>query len=135
MFPGRVGAVFSRLNKQESHRLGMPKKAPTLTAREQELELAKIEPIGTLKDFDIYELNNRRLRFRKYPWPFWLIGGMFANGVLFLVYLELTNQIKIKRKLKIIITKLENFDCLFMVRLVAGLIIHYNPSKHFTHIT
>ena len=99
MFPGRVGAVFSRLNKQESHRLGMPKKAPTLTAREQELELAKIEPIGTLKDFDIYELNNRRLRFRKYPWPFWLIGGMFANGVLFLVYLELTNQIKIKNTL------------------------------------
>jgi hypothetical protein len=67
----------------------MPQKK-RLTKRDEELELMKHEPMETLSDFDVYELNSRRLRFRKYPWPFWFIGFSFLAGVLLIVHLEMT---------------------------------------------
>jgi hypothetical protein len=40
-----------------------------------------------IKGYDISENSNTRLKFRKIPYPFWIIGGLFWLGAFFCLYL------------------------------------------------
>ena len=40
-----------------------------------------------IKGYDISENSNTRLKFRKIPYPFWIIGGLFWAGALLCLYL------------------------------------------------
>ena len=39
-----------------------------------------------IEDKDIWENNKQRLRFRKFPWPFWFIGSLWILGACWIIY-------------------------------------------------
>ena len=66
------------------------------TKEELELEQIKRTDLQLIKDFDIYENTKEKLRFRKYPWPFWFLGFAFASGTAYLLYASHTSEIQFK---------------------------------------
>jgi hypothetical protein len=78
MFAGRIGAiVMSKKNKGRRRR----------RRSEEEIELLKTCESEAIEDRDIRENSNARIRFRKIPWPFWIMGSLFILGAVFVVFM------------------------------------------------
>jgi hypothetical protein len=100
MFPGRIGALRNLYKDNSKDRLGStPKKRPW-TKEEVELQRVKIEKLDQIEDFDVYENSKTKLRFRKYPWPFWFIGFAFLAGAIYILHLSLIGKIKFKKSIQ-----------------------------------
>ena len=70
--------VLSRLAKQRDK--------PTRRKSEEMIDLLKVSRHEIIEDKDIWENNKHRLRFRKFPWPFWVVGALWILGACYLIY-------------------------------------------------
>lgn len=90
MMAGRIGAIVMARRRANN---GQPRRRPS----EEELERFKktddckrtlsYHVDRHIKGYDIPENNSTRLKFRKIPYPFWIIGGLFWLGAIFCLYL------------------------------------------------
>lgn len=39
-----------------------------------------------IEDREIWEVSQRRIRFRKFPWTFWIMGSLWLFGALYVIY-------------------------------------------------
>ncbi len=78
MLAGRIGAIVMARRRAK---MG-PRRRPS----EEELERLKKYDARAIKDGDIRENTLTRIRFRKIPWPYWIIGLLFIIGGLFCLY-------------------------------------------------
>ncbi len=93
MMVGRVAAIVMARKNAYEKRNG--KKTPRRRPSEEELERFKKQDckIGTInkverviQGHDIMENSLTRLRFRKIPWPFWIIGALFQLSAIVCLY-------------------------------------------------
>lgn len=83
--------VLSRLAKHSN------KSKPKRRRSDQELELLKLSPQQHIQDKDIWENNKTKLRFRKFPWPAWIMGSLWVLGALWCVYALHEHLFKFKK--------------------------------------
>ena len=76
---GRIGAIIMARRRA--------KLGPRRRKSEEELDRLRNYDPRVIKDNDIKETTLTRLRFRKIPWPYWIIGMLFIIGGLFCFYL------------------------------------------------
>ena len=50
------------------------------------MEKLKDMPLKELNDKDVWENSKTKLRFRKYPWVHWIVGGCWLLGVAWVLY-------------------------------------------------
>jgi len=79
MMAGRIGAIIMARRRA--------KLGPRKRASEEELDRLRNYDQRVIKDNDIKENTLTRLRFRKIPWPYWIIGMLFILGGLLCFYL------------------------------------------------
>ena len=116
---GGIAAVRKAFADNAKERLGMRKQGKGPTKEELELEEIKRTDLQLIRDFDIYENTSEKLRFRKYPWPFWFLGFAFASGASYLWYLSYTNVIKFKGDLQEVLI-LSFLAIMALVFLISG---------------
>ena len=63
------------------------KHGPRRRPSEEELERLKKWDHRAIQDKDVKENSLTRLRFRKIPWPYWIIGFLFMLGGFLCLYL------------------------------------------------
>ena len=70
--------VLSRLTSKDKK----PKR------RESEELVLNLEAgnLHKIEDKDIWENNKFKLRFRKFPWPHWIMGSMWILGIIWIMY-------------------------------------------------
>ena len=89
MFAGRIGAII-----MSKRRNGQRRRRPS----EEELDRLKEYDCTNLfknnfvaeraiEDMDIRENTLNKLRFRKIPWPLWIMGSMFMMAGFFCIYM------------------------------------------------
>lgn len=79
MLAGRIGAIVMARRRA--------KMGPRKRKSEEELDRLKKWDHRAIKDNDVKENSEVRLRFRKIPWPYWIIGFLFMLGGFFCLYL------------------------------------------------
>eukprot|EP00347_Sterkiella_histriomuscorum_P007295 403349505 len=78
MFAGRIGAIVMARRKK-----GERRRRPS----EDEIEMLKQCDHRVIEDLDIKENSKAKLRFRKFPWIFWIMGALFLSGGFFCIYM------------------------------------------------
>ena len=79
MMAGRIGAIIMARRRA--------KLGPRKRKSEEELDRLRNYDPRVIQDNDIKENTLTRLRFRKIPWPYWIIGLLFLLGGFFCLYL------------------------------------------------
>jgi hypothetical protein len=88
MFAGRIGAIVM------SRRKGIKRKRRS----EEELDRLRYSEQEAIEDADIRENSQTKLRFRKLPYPFWIMGFAFWGGAIFVVYMLFEEMLKLESK-------------------------------------
>jgi len=70
--------VLSRLTKNG--------KKPKRRESEELILNLEARDIHKIEDKDIWENNKYKLRFRKFPWPHWIMGFIWIIGTFWLMY-------------------------------------------------
>ena len=78
MFINRF-TVLSRIAKNKD---GTKK----ISKQQLELDALKVCDHKAIEDKDIWENNEAKLRFRKFPWGHWFMGGMWILGTFWMIY-------------------------------------------------
>ena len=87
MFAGRIGAIIMSKRKN-----GQRRRRPS----EEELDRLKEYDQRAIEDMDIRENTINKLRFRKIPWPIWIMGLMFTLGGFFCVFMIYEELLELK---------------------------------------
>ena len=98
MHAGRMGAIANfakRYKKELKDKDGKPK----LKRHEIEMQELLETKTANISGHDIYENTNKRLRFRKFPWPHWIMGCIFLGSAAFIIYMVLEELVQFKKKI------------------------------------
>lgn len=104
MFPGRIGALASGIKQKYAdvdrsglNKFGKPK-VKRLSKRDAEIEEFKTRELRNLQEFDMWENGKDKLRFRKFPWPHWILGAAFLGSAAFILYMVAEDFWTFKKK-------------------------------------
>lgn len=67
-------------------RLGKNKGGKRRRDSETLIDELEITPLHLIEDKDLWENTKYRLRFRKFPWPLWIMGLMWMCGTIWIIY-------------------------------------------------
>ena len=81
-------------------RIAKARDKPKRRKSEEIVELLKVSRQDEIEDGDVWENNKVKLRFRKFPWVFWIMGLIWILCSSFLIY-ALIEDLKIFKSHKI----------------------------------
>jgi len=79
------------------NKFGKPK-VKKVSKRDAEILEFKTKELRTLSEFDMWENGGKKLRFRKFPWPHWILGAAFLGSAAFILYMVAEDFWTFKKK-------------------------------------
>ena len=103
MHPGRIGSIVGfakrmRMKNKEKKYDVNGKLIPQRRKSEEELINLQKTRAKKFEDADLWENSETKIRFRKYPWPYWILATLFLGGAGFIIFMEQENLVKFKKK-------------------------------------